>query len=37
MGTWGRDGGGGGGRVYTMEIKDTNTDYQEVVRVGGQK
>ena len=25
------------GRIYTMENKDTNTDCQEVVRVGGQK
>ena len=27
----------GGGGVYTMENKDTKTDYQEVVRVGDQK
>ena len=25
------------GAVYTMENKDTNTDYHEVVRVGDQK
>ena len=25
------------GGVYTMENKDTNTDYQKVVRVGDQK
>ena len=23
--------------VYTMENKDTNTDYQKVVRIGDQK
>ena len=28
---------GGGGEVYTMENKDTKTDYQEVVSVGDQK
>ena len=28
---------GVGGRVFTMENKDTNTDYQKVVRVGDQK
>ena len=27
----------GGGGVYAMESKDTNTDYQKVVRVGDQK
>ena len=25
------------GRVYTMENKDTNTNYQKVVRVGDKK
>ena len=28
---------GGWGGVYTMENKDTNTDYQKVVRVGDKK
>ena len=28
---------GRGGGVYAMENKDTNTDYQKVVRVGDQK
>ena len=28
---------GEGGGVYAMENKDTNTDYQKVVRVGDQK
>ena len=26
-----------GGGVYTMENKDTNTEYQRIVRVGDQK
>ena len=28
---------GGRGEAYTMENKDTKTDYQEFVRVGDQK
>ena len=36
-GARGGGGGGGGGGAYSMENKDTNTDYYEVVSVEDQK